>query len=283
MRGGAPVDVVAAFSRRIRELGRPARILFAEDNPTNQFVAQQLLRGFDVRIDMVGDGAEAVHGATAFLYNVICMDMRMPEMDGLAATRAIRAIGGPLATVPIVALTANAFPEDVAACFDAGMTGFVAKPIRKETFLGALLAALGGDVPGDMGCLTDDACVVTTPSFEPVEAALGDGAFRRLIEEIGADGVAELVTLFEAESRARLRRLEAGDLDRDHLIHELHGLKGAAGAACAVLLRGRAAAMEQRLKDDDSRTEIDIVPLTEAFEAWCAAVRQAGIIEAIAA
>jgi hypothetical protein len=272
----APVDVVAAFKRRLRGLGRSARILFAEDNPTNQFVALRLLRGFDVQIDVVADGLEAVHGASSFLYDVICMDMRMPEMDGLAATRAIRARGGRLARIPIVALTANAFPEDVAACFDAGMTGFVAKPIRKETLLAALLTALGTAEPAD-------ATVVEATGPDQTDVALDDLAFGRLTEEIGADGVAELVAMFEAETRARLVRIADRGLDRGRLVREVHSLKGAAASACAMSLSQRAAVVEARLKDDDTLAEGDVARLTEAFEAWCAAVHALNIDVAVAA
>jgi signal transduction histidine kinase/CheY-like chemotaxis protein/HPt (histidine-containing phosphotransfer) domain-containing protein len=273
--GTPPVDVVEAFTRQIRELGRPPRILFAEDNPTNQFVARQLLRGLDVHIDVVGDGVEAVNGASRFHYDVICMDMRMPKMDGLTATRAIRSQGGGLATVPIIALTANAFPEDVAACFAAGMTGFVAKPVRKETLLAALLTALGAGPTG-----SSDAAEAETASADDI---LDGVAFACLREEIGADGVAELVTLFDAETRARLTLLAGGGLDRDRLIRELHSLKGAAAAACAMSLSNRAASIERRLKNDLTVNEIDTVPLTEAFDAWCLVTHPATLVEAIAA
>jgi two-component system, sensor histidine kinase len=70
------------------------------------------------------------------------MDVRMPEMDGLAATRAIRAEGGRFAALPIIALTANAFPEDVKICREAGMSDFLAKPLRKPALVAALLHAL---------------------------------------------------------------------------------------------------------------------------------------------
>jgi CheY-like chemotaxis protein len=75
------------------------------------------------------------------------MDMRMPEMDGLEATRAIRRRDGPSQSAPIVAMTANAFPEDMAACQAAGMGDFVAKPVSKERLVEALLRALPDD-PG---------------------------------------------------------------------------------------------------------------------------------------
>jgi CheY-like chemotaxis protein len=72
------------------------------------------------------------------------MDVRMPEMDGLAATRAIRAEGGRFAALPIIALTANAFPDDVKICREAGMSDFLAKPLRKPALVTALLRALDG-------------------------------------------------------------------------------------------------------------------------------------------
>jgi hypothetical protein len=245
------------------------RILFAEDNPTNQFVALQLLRGFDVQIDVVADGLEAVHGASSFLYDVICMDMRMPEMDGLAATRAIRALGGHLATIPIVALTANAFPEDVAACFDAGMTGFVAKPVRKETLLAALLTALGTSGAAD-------APMPAAANSAPEDVALDDAALVGLTEEIGADGVAELIAMFAQETLIRLQLIADPGLDREKRIREVHSLKGTAGAVCAVALARRAAATEMQLRRDETVDSLDTAALVEAFDAWRAAVRTVG-------
>jgi signal transduction histidine kinase/CheY-like chemotaxis protein/HPt (histidine-containing phosphotransfer) domain-containing protein len=260
-----PVDVVGVFTARLLRLGRTARILFAEDNPTNQFVALQLLRGFDVQVDVVADGLEAVHAVSSFAYDVICMDMRMPEMDGLAATRAIRAMGGRLAKVPIVALTANAFPEDVAACFGAGMTGFVAKPINKETLLTALLTALDTATPRAAEV------VPTAPPDQP--AALDGAAFKHLAEEIGDDGMAELVTVFENETLTRLALISGAGLDHATLIREIHSLKGAAASVCAHLLSGQAAAIEVRLLHGDALDDADVARLTAAFEAWRGMVR----------
>jgi signal transduction histidine kinase/NO-binding membrane sensor protein with MHYT domain/ActR/RegA family two-component response regulator len=140
----SPVQA-SAWIAAWKNLGRSPRLLFAEDNATNQFVARQMLKDMDLRLDMVANGAEAVEAASRFAYDVIFMDMQMPEMDGVAATRMIRSRGGALATVPIIALTANAFPEDVKACFDAGMDQFVTKPFSRDELLAALHTALSKD------------------------------------------------------------------------------------------------------------------------------------------
>ena len=231
-----------------------------------------MLRDFDLQTDVVADGLEAVHAASSFLYDVICMDVRMPEMDGLEATRAIRAMGGHLATIPIIALTANAFPEDVAACFDAGMTAFVAKPVRKETLVAALLRALEGDpvAAPDIAAAEDD-------------GPLDREAFESLAREIGADGLAELVVLFEAETDVRLRLIADGSLDRERLVREVHSLKGAAAAACATALSRAAAERETMLKRDEAMTPADHAALTSAFNAWRVAVTATGLTHAIAA
>jgi CheY-like chemotaxis protein len=135
-------EAAAVLRARLAALGRPMRVLLAEDNPTNQFVVTRLLRGFAIPVDLANDGIEAVQAAAGTAYDMICMDMRMPDMDGLEATRAIRRGTGPSRLTPIVAMTANAFPEDMAACRTAGMTDFVAKPVNKERLVEAVLRAL---------------------------------------------------------------------------------------------------------------------------------------------
>jgi PAS domain S-box-containing protein len=111
------------------------RILVAEDTPTNQVVLRGILEKLGHRVTIVGDGAAAVATAKANVFDVILMDVQMPVMDGLAATREIRDSenGNPGSGgrhTPIVALTANAFSADRDACLDAGMDGFVSKPVK---------------------------------------------------------------------------------------------------------------------------------------------------------
>jgi signal transduction histidine kinase/ActR/RegA family two-component response regulator len=115
------------------------RILLAEDNWINQEVAQELLKeiiGF--KLDIAPNGKHAVTMASAESYDLILMDMEMPEMDGISATQAIRLLPG-YAEVPIVALTANAFVEDRALCMAAGMNDFIAKPVDPNRLYTTLL------------------------------------------------------------------------------------------------------------------------------------------------
>ena len=105
---------------RIAALGRPLKILIAEDDATNRLVVGKTLKAFDVETQVVTDGVQALQAASEGDHDLVLMDVRMPGMDGLAATRAIRSRGGRFAAMPIVALTANAFPEDVNECREAG-------------------------------------------------------------------------------------------------------------------------------------------------------------------
>lgn len=120
------------------------RILVAEDHPLNRLVASIILEEAGLRFHCVEDGLAAVEAMTAGGYDLVLMDVNMPRMDGLEATRSIRRLPGDAGRVPIVAVTANAAPDEVAACLQAGMDAFVAKPIRAAELLETLTAALQG-------------------------------------------------------------------------------------------------------------------------------------------
>jgi two-component system, sensor histidine kinase len=119
-------------------------VLIADDNPTNRFVAARLLEMFGCSHESVENGAEAVEAVRTRPFDLILMDIKMPAMDGVEATRAIRALPGSPRT-PILALTANADPRDAADYLAAGMTGVVAKPIQPDALLNAIRLALGAE------------------------------------------------------------------------------------------------------------------------------------------
>ncbi|MEM8558920.1 MAG: response regulator, partial [Bacteroidota bacterium] len=131
----------AATRDAATQLGHGAaglRVLVAEDNATNQRVALQLLRKLGLRADVVANGAEAVRAVQTVPYDVVLMDVQMPILDGLAATRQIRALLPADEQPHIIAVTANAMQGHREQCLEAGMDAYIAKPIRR----GALDAAI---------------------------------------------------------------------------------------------------------------------------------------------
>ncbi len=121
-----------------RPLKRPTHVLVVEDNLTNQRVAVQLLKKLGATSDVVFNGADAVERVREHEYDVVLMDCHMPLMDGLEATRAIRALKTGSASVPIVAMTASAMEADRIAALAAGMNGYVAKPVALQSLSKAL-------------------------------------------------------------------------------------------------------------------------------------------------
>ena len=101
----------------------------ADDAPANRELVSVLLGGMGLVVDTVENGAEAVEAVRHEAYDLVLMDVHMPVMDGLDATRAIRGLGGRVGRIPIIALTANVGREQVQACLEAGMNGHLAKPI----------------------------------------------------------------------------------------------------------------------------------------------------------
>jgi len=133
----ASVDAEALL--RQRHSGE--RVLVVDDEPINREVAQIQLEAAGLQVDSAADGAQALALARNTDYAAILMDMQMPELNGLDATRQIRAIPGRGET-PIIAMTANAFAEDKARCFAAGMNDFLIKPFEPEALFAILLRAL---------------------------------------------------------------------------------------------------------------------------------------------
>ena len=134
----APAGLPAVAGPAIPSL----QVLVAEDNLVNQVLIDALLRHLGHTAVIVGNGLEAVERAAAGGVELVLMDMQMPELDGLEATRRIRALAGAAGRLPIVAMTANARPEDRQACLEAGMDDYVAKPIDVEVLRAALQRAV---------------------------------------------------------------------------------------------------------------------------------------------
>ncbi|MBL8491889.1 MAG: response regulator [Rhodocyclaceae bacterium] len=134
-------DVEATLGREFRG----SRILLVEDEPINREVTLGLLEDLGLSVDIAADGVEAVEQVGRMPYDLVLMDMQMPRMDGLEATRRIR--GFPAARrLPIIAMTANAFAEDKAHCLAVGMNDFVAKPVDPDVLFSTVLKWLARDI-----------------------------------------------------------------------------------------------------------------------------------------
>ena len=110
---------------------RSARILVADDAAANRELVSTILSQLGINAEVAHDGAEALAAVQVADFDLVLMDMHMPEMDGLEATRRIRALGGAFARLPIIALTANALQGDREACMAAGMNDYLAKPFKR--------------------------------------------------------------------------------------------------------------------------------------------------------
>jgi PAS domain S-box-containing protein len=183
------------------------RILLAEDNAMNQKVALRLLEQLGYRADVAANGREAIEALERQPYDVVLMDVQMPELDGLDATRQI-CERWPEETRPhIVAMTANALPEDREACFAAGMNDYVAKPIRAEELVAALKRvrplADGGGTDGVAHVSLDDGALATLRGLG------GDEFLGEVIDAFLADApelVATLRRSLDERSSEELRR-----------------------------------------------------------------------------
>jgi signal transduction histidine kinase/DNA-binding NarL/FixJ family response regulator/HPt (histidine-containing phosphotransfer) domain-containing protein len=202
----------ALLRMRIDESGRALRILIVDDNRTNRLVAARMFQEFEVDIVEAADGLEAIDAVEKHEFDLIFMDMRMPEMDGLTATSIIRASGGRLASVPIVAFTANAFADDQDACMRAGMNDFVAKPVRKKFLVQAALRALwGADIQNLRGSAAQMSDTFDSEPDAPADNSelVCRAPFDDLVAEIGSEDALEAYQAFVEDAVERLDRLQA--------------------------------------------------------------------------
>jgi CheY-like chemotaxis protein len=147
-----PADEVGSETRAAFAVGAEPHVLVAEDNEINRRVLAGMLRRIGCQPTFAVDGREAVQLVAQKTFALVLMDCQMPELDGFEATREIRAAGGELATIPIVALTANVLPADREACLAAGMNDFLGKPVKLDVLRAAVQRwVLKREVVGEAG------------------------------------------------------------------------------------------------------------------------------------
>jgi CheY-like chemotaxis protein/HPt (histidine-containing phosphotransfer) domain-containing protein len=232
-----------------------AHVLLVEDNETNLFAATTMLSQIGCCVTTARTGLEAVRAAATKTFDLIFMDMQMPEMDGLEATRHIRASAGPNQTKPILALTANAFVEDAARCKEAGMNEHLTKPIRRAALEAALLRYLG-DRPAT------EAPSAPAPVNGGSESVLDAQTWADLQSDMPWDAVKKLANTFLTNQARELKdmRTDLTSNDRDALQRRAHSLKGAARLFGATKLAELAAEFEAQAAETgqtEALTQID--------------------------
>jgi signal transduction histidine kinase/DNA-binding response OmpR family regulator len=232
---------------------RALDLLVAEDNPVNQMIISAILRRFGHSVTCVENGRQAVDLAGLRHFDCILMDMQMPEMDGIAATRAIRSSGGPCATTPIIALTADASSERRRFYDGAGLTDFLTKPIDRKA-LAERLAALTRPAP-----IAEQVAPAADPPFSATLDEIDLDRFNELRDVLGSSRVRDLLDLLTLELNrcpARIRELvRHGDLDGARA--EAHGLKGAASNVGAIALGRVAAAIEAAMNETHLGSQLE--------------------------
>ncbi|MBT5413390.1 MAG: PAS domain S-box protein, partial [Rhodospirillaceae bacterium] len=242
------------------EAAAHARLLLAEDSKVNQVVALAMLDKAGYRVDAVNNGREAYEAVQSGAYDVVLMDVSMPEMDGFDATIAIRNLPGDVSRTPIIAMTAHAMEGDREKCLAAGMNDYVSKPVDRFNLLSTVAKWLGGEVPSEAVARVAQQSVsarrsdLSNASADPAAVRSGDARdatldqqiFGQLAEDTTPQMLDSLIRTFIAETAGRLRRMTqaAPAADLNVLEQEAHALKSSSGAFGAWRLQDQALALE---------------------------------------
>jgi signal transduction histidine kinase/AmiR/NasT family two-component response regulator/HPt (histidine-containing phosphotransfer) domain-containing protein len=229
-RGDAPRPVRGTA---LPSLG-PMRVLVVDDHPVNREVARLLLKRLGVAAVSVATAEEALAACAASPFDVILMDLEMPETDGIAAAQAIRASGLPGATAAILAVTAHAGEAHRARCHEAGMAGYLAKPVRVEQLADAIVAATRSLPPLEASAVT---------LAGAADGLIDEDRVLPLVHSIPPEAWDEILTSFEVTARSSLAEIQAARHGAEHR-RAAHSLKGMAWNLGARRLGDAAAAVE---------------------------------------
>ncbi len=250
----APLTPIPESARPIPS--SPLRILLAEDHPVNRQVILGLLEHLGYRADVAANGREVLETLARQPYDVVLMDVQMPEMDGLEATRRIRGqtSGGPRPR--IVAMTAHAMSGDRERCLEAGMDGYVSKPVRLDDLAAALAGAEPGHAPGE------EAGLGPLPPA-PLDLAALDHL--RKLSTGSEDLLGTLIQTYStssADDLSALRQLAAAGSWSD-VARVAHRLKGGSLSLGAVRVAAVCVAIEERVR---STRTAEVGPLVAHLE-----------------
>jgi signal transduction histidine kinase/CheY-like chemotaxis protein/HPt (histidine-containing phosphotransfer) domain-containing protein len=269
----APMAEPGATAAASAPAGSRGRILLAEDNATNRLVIGTLLDklGFSCRAAV--NGLEAVAALQEEAFDLVLMDVMMPEMDGYAATRAIRALSGERSRTPIVALTANVLTADIKAALAAGMDDFATKPISRDKLEQVIQRAL----EKSRAAAEQGAGPASRPAAADEAAAFDQGILKLLLDEIDPDSARMILDVFVEDTTSRLETMRSRLDDRGLIARECHAIKSAAATFGLTAVSARAAALEERAAAmEPDALAMALADLSRAFAAGRARLPQPG-------
>ena len=251
----------------------PFRILLAEDSQANQLVAMNVLESVGYKVDAVANGIEAIKAIQSLPYDVILMDLQMPEMGGIEATEHIRNLPSSIGDVPILAMTANVLGDVRRQCKAAGMNGFISKPInkkelfsrlsvlydnKKEALLTQKTPLLEHDYMNDKPLESDRAA----PESESDLEYISEKILKQLIEDTSISAVQRMASVFETETQKRIDIMLALIETKDwpELKKEAHTLKSSCASYGALALSNLAMQIESdmsQLTDEEINQNIE--------------------------
>ena len=221
---------------------RKLHILVAEDNPVNQKLILALLEKLGHTAELAIDGKAALDLLEQSTFDVVLMDVLMPNMSGLEATEAIRALPGEAADIPVVALTASTTADDISRCKEVGMNDFLGKPVDSSQLADCLQKV---SAPGN---------AETTPEPEKIMSdEIDPSTIDQLSAVLGPHQLLDLIETFQRDHVARIKRIDviSEDHDLDALKRESHDLKGTCGNMGFVGIATLAQEIHDACKNDD--------------------------------
>ncbi|MFD1627161.1 PAS domain S-box protein [Azospirillum griseum] len=231
---------------------RRLRVLVVEDNDINRDIVLTMLERAGHQAVAVGDGAQAVRAVQEQPFDLVLMDVQMPVMDGITATRCIRALPGAVARIPIVALTGNAMPDQQAEYRDAGMTAYLAKPIATADLFTLLATLSAGGASEPLGAVTAPVGGAAVGLMPPNDEVIDRRHTESLRGAVGAAAWGQATASFAETAHKIVAQLRAvADADPVAVSALAHNLKGTAANIGALRLSRAAARLEKCDFPDD--------------------------------